>query len=59
MRNFVSYEKSIELLTSVVLSKQTTQKLFITNALGKVISKDIIADHNSPEFQLQEWMVML
>ena len=50
MRNFVSYEKSIELLTSVVLNKQTTQKLFITNALGKVISKDIIADHNSPEF---------
>ena len=50
MRNFVSYEKSIELLTSIVLNKQTTQKLFITNALGKVISKDIIADHNSPEF---------
>ena len=50
MRNFVSYEKSIELLTSVVLNKQTTQKLFITSALGKVISKDIIADHNSPEF---------
>ena len=50
MRNFVSYEKSIELLTSIVLNKQTTQKLFITNAIGKVISKDIIADHNSPEF---------
>ena len=50
MRNFLSYEKSIELLTSVVLNKQTTQKLFITNAIGKVISKDIIADHNSPEF---------
>ena len=50
MRNFVSYEKSIELLTSIVLNKQTTQKLFITNALGKVTSEDIIADHNSPEF---------
>lgn len=50
MRNFISYEKSIELLNNIVLNKQTTHKLFITDAIGKVISKDIIADHNSPEF---------
>ena len=50
MRNFISYEKSIELLNNIILNKQTAHKLFITDAIGKVISKDIIADHNSPEF---------
>jgi molybdopterin molybdotransferase len=50
MRNFISYEKSINILNNINISKITTEKLFITNAIGKVIAKDIVANHNSPEF---------
>ena len=50
MRNFISYKNSIEILNNIQLTKQTTQKLFITQALGKILAKDVIANHNSPEF---------
>ena len=50
MRNFISYEKSLELINNIVLNKPSSEKLFITNAIGRVVAKDIIADHNSPEF---------
>ena len=50
MRNFISYKKSLEILGDIVLSEQSTEKLFITNAIGRVIAKDIIANHNNPEF---------
>jgi molybdopterin molybdotransferase len=49
MRNFISYKESLEILNNIKIKKQTTEKLFITNAVGKVIAKDIVADHNSPE----------
>ena len=50
MRNFISYEKSLELINKIVLNKPSSEKLFITNAIGRVVARDIIADHNSPEF---------
>ena len=50
MRNFISYDESINILQNINFSKVTTEKLFITNALGRVVAKDIIANHNSPEF---------
>ena len=50
MRNFISYKKSLEIIDNIVLNKQCSEKLFITNAIGRVVAKDIIADHNSPEF---------
>ena len=50
MRNFISYDESINILNNINTSKITTEKLFITNALQRVIAKDVIADHNSPEF---------
>uniref|UniRef100_UPI0040481C07 molybdopterin molybdotransferase MoeA n=1 Tax=Aliarcobacter sp. TaxID=2321116 RepID=UPI0040481C07 len=50
MRNFISYEKSLEILNNININNPSTEKLFITNAIGRVISKDIVADHNSPEF---------
>lgn len=50
MREFISYEKSLELLNNIKISKETINKEFLINAIGKVIAKDIIADHNSPEF---------
>ncbi len=50
MREFINYEQSLEKLNSIKLSKTTIKKEFISNALGKVLAKDIVADHNSPEF---------
>lgn len=50
MRNFISYDESINILNNINSSKISTEKLFITNAIGRVVAKDIIANHNSPEF---------
>ena len=50
MRTFISYDKSIDIINSINLPKFTTQNLFIIDAIGKVIAKDVIANHNSPEF---------
>lgn len=50
MRDFISYQKSLEILENIKTKNAPIQKLFLTDALGYVIAKDIIADHNSPEF---------
>ena len=50
MRTFISCDKSIDIINSINLPKFTTQNLFIIDAIGKVIAKDVIANHNSPEF---------
>lgn len=50
MREFINYDKSLDILNNINLSKPTTQKEFLINAIGSVIASDIIADHNSPEF---------
>lgn len=50
MRNFISYDESINILNNLNISKFPTEKLFITNAIGRVVAKDVIANHNSPEF---------
>jgi len=50
MRNFISYKESIEILNNIELNKRVTQKKFITNAIGEVVAKDIIALENSPSF---------
>ncbi len=49
MRDFISFKQSQEIIQNIEL-KQTTQKKFISQALGYVLAKDIVADHNSPEF---------
>jgi len=49
MREFINYDKSIEILNKIKLNKATTEKKFIIDAIGKVIANDVIADHNSPE----------
>jgi len=49
MREFINYDRSLEILNNIKLNKPTTQKLFIIDAIGKVIANDVIADHNSPE----------
>lgn len=48
MRNFISYEQSMEQLNNINFNNPATQKLFLTNAIGSILATDIIADHNSP-----------
>ena len=50
MRNFINYDESLKLLGNIIFKAKTKEKLFLTNALGRVLANDIIADHNSPEF---------
>ena len=50
MREFISFDKSIEILKNIDIAKPTIEKLFLTNAINRVIAQDVIADHNSPEF---------
>ena len=50
MRNFISYETSLEILNSLNFNVKVKEKLFLTNAIGRVLCDDIIADHNSPEY---------
>lgn len=49
-RGFISYKQSLEILDEIKIKNTKTQKLFISDALGYVLAKDIIADHNSPAF---------
>ena len=49
MRKFINYDKSIEILNNIKLNKPTTEKVFIVDAIDKVIANDVVADHNSPE----------
>lgn len=50
-KGFISYEKSMEIFENLFVEFNKTQKLFISDALGYVLAKDIIADHNSPAFE--------
>ncbi|RXJ79324.1 molybdopterin molybdenumtransferase MoeA [Aliarcobacter skirrowii] len=50
MRDFITFDESIKVLNSINIVEKSTQKLFLTNALGRVLAEDIIALENSPEF---------
>jgi len=50
MRDFITYKKSLEILNTLTLKNNLIEKLFISDARGRVLAQDIIADHNSPEF---------
>ena len=49
MKNFISYDESLNILKNIDIAPLGTQKLFITQALNRVLACDIIADHNLPE----------
>lgn len=49
MREFITYKKSLEILENIKIT-HSTKRLFISDAIGYILAKDIIADHNSPEF---------
>jgi molybdopterin molybdotransferase len=47
---FITYEESIKRLKESFTVTKPKKKVFLSDALGKILATDIVADHNSPEF---------
>ena len=50
MKKFMNYEESLIILNNLNFKAKTKEKLFLTNADGRVLAEDVVADNNSPEF---------
>ena len=50
MRNFINYDESLNILNNLNFKEKSKEKLFLTNAIGRVLAEDIIAQENSPAF---------
>lgn len=51
MRNFIGYEDSLKILNTLNIKVNSKEKLFLMNAIGRVLAQDIIAQENSPAFE--------
>lgn len=49
MKEQIKYDRAVELLSQIEFFNFKTQKIFITQSLGYVLAKDIIAFENSPK----------
>jgi molybdopterin molybdotransferase len=47
---FITYEESIKNLQQSCTFTKISERIFINQALGRILSEDIIADHNSPAY---------
>ena len=50
MRNFINYNESLNKLNSLNFKVKTKEKLFLTNAMGRVLAFDVVTKDNSPEY---------
>ncbi len=46
----IHFDASIEIIKNLEINNYKTKKLYLVDTLGYVLAKDIVADHNSPEF---------
>ena len=51
MKKLISYEQTLNIIDSIESTIQATQKLYISDTLGRVLAKDIVAQENSPAFE--------
>jgi len=51
MKRFINYAQSLEILNSLNISQNSTQKLFVSDTFGRILGKNIIAQENSPAFE--------
>jgi len=51
MNKFITYNQSLELLNSLNISNNSTQKLFVGDSLNRILASNIVASENSPAFQ--------
>jgi len=47
---FMHFDESIEILNRIEINNYKASKRYLTDTLGYVLAKDIVTDHNSPEF---------
>ncbi len=48
--NFITYQESIKRLKDSIKEKKMSEKVFLSNSLGRVLAEDIIASFNSPSY---------
>lgn len=51
MNKFINYNQSLEILNSLNISNNSTEKLFVSDSLNRILASDIIAQENSPAFE--------
>jgi len=51
MKKFITYEQSLNILNSLQSTLTSTQKLYVSDSLHRVLSQDIVAQENSPAFE--------
>ncbi len=51
MKKFINYNQSLEILNSLNITQTSTQKLFVSDTLNRVLACDIVALENSPAFE--------
>ena len=49
MKKYIDYEEALTILSNIKFKGKNKEKLFLSNALGKTMAEDIIANSNSPE----------
>ena len=50
MKNFINYEDSLNILNNFILKEKIKEKVFLTDAIGRILANDVIASENSPAF---------
>ena len=48
---FLTFDESMDIINSLEIQQTQTKAMFLSDALDHVLAQDIIADHNSPEFE--------
>jgi molybdopterin molybdotransferase len=48
--HFITYEESLKNLKTSFTKTKMDERVFIDQALGRILSEDIVADHNSPAY---------
>ena len=51
MKKFITYNQSLEILNNIDTKVDTTEKLFISDAIGRILATDIVANENSPAYE--------
>lgn len=50
MRNFITFKDSLKKIEDIILDFYPTEKLFLSNALNRILAQDVIATENSPSY---------
>jgi len=51
MKKFINYNQSLKILNDLESTLNSTQKLYVSQTLGRVLANDIVAFENSPAFE--------